>query len=224
MAVSSLERKLVFTFLEPRPGHGKWKEEQVGTVLVLDATWICTSFLHMDETYSYMIWFCWISEGGLGSLDSANTSSSILILIIQHFSLYLSLVNKDFGNHTTTVLENKRISTSCTLSQAGRVLSQLLLTKINYIQHVILSSSQVALEVTGDEGSIPGSGRSLKEEWATLSSTLAWEIPWTEEPGGLQSMRSQRVGHNWVCTRAHTHTHNIHYSRELRRVIAWADP
>ena len=30
---------------------------------------------------------------------------------------------------------------------------------------------------------------------ATHSSILAWEIPWTEEPGGLQSMGSQRVGH-----------------------------
>ena len=32
---------------------------------------------------------------------------------------------------------------------------------------------------------------------ATHSSTLAWRIPWTEEPGGLQSMGSQRVGHDW---------------------------
>ena len=36
----------------------------------------------------------------------------------------------------------------------------------------------------------------LEEEMATLSSILAWEIPWTEEPGRLQSMGSQRVGHN----------------------------
>ena len=35
----------------------------------------------------------------------------------------------------------------------------------------------------------------LEEERATHSSILAWEIPWTEEPGGLQSMWSQRVGH-----------------------------
>ena len=34
----------------------------------------------------------------------------------------------------------------------------------------------------------------LEKEMATRSSTLAWEIPWTEEPGGLQSMGSQRVG------------------------------
>ena len=36
----------------------------------------------------------------------------------------------------------------------------------------------------------------LEEEMATHSSTLAWEIPWTEEPGGLQSMRMQRVKHD----------------------------
>ena len=35
------------------------------------------------------------------------------------------------------------------------------------------------------------------EEMATHSSTLAWRIPWTEEPGRLQSMGSQRVKHNW---------------------------
>ena len=37
---------------------------------------------------------------------------------------------------------------------------------------------------------------SLEEEMATHSSILAWEIPWTEEPGGLQSVGSQRVGHD----------------------------
>ena len=36
----------------------------------------------------------------------------------------------------------------------------------------------------------------LEKEMATHSSILAWEIPWTEEPGGLQSLESQRVGHD----------------------------
>ena len=39
----------------------------------------------------------------------------------------------------------------------------------------------------------------LKEAMATHSSILAWEIAWTEEPGGLQSMGLQRVGHDWAC-------------------------
>ena len=53
----------------------------------------------------------------------------------------------------------------------------------------------------GDPGSIPGLGRSpredpLEKEMATHSSILAWRIPWTEEPGGLQPMESPRVGHD----------------------------
>ena len=43
----------------------------------------------------------------------------------------------------------------------------------------------------GDMSSIPGSERPLEEEMAILFSILAWEIPWTEEPGGLQSMVSE---------------------------------
>ena len=38
----------------------------------------------------------------------------------------------------------------------------------------------------------------LEKGMATHSSIPAWRIPWTEEPGGLQFMRLQRVGHNWV--------------------------
>ena len=38
----------------------------------------------------------------------------------------------------------------------------------------------------------------LEKGMATQFSILAWEIPWTEEPGGLQSMGSQRVGHDLV--------------------------
>ena len=49
---------------------------------------------------------------------------------------------------------------------------------------------------TGDVGLIPGSGRSLEKKMATHSTIFVWEIPWTEEPGGLQSMGPQRVGHN----------------------------
>ena len=56
----------------------------------------------------------------------------------------------------------------------------------------------------GDPGSTPELGRSLEEETATHSSILAWRIQWTEEPGGLQSMRSQRVGHDCVTKHAHS--------------------
>ena len=60
----------------------------------------------------------------------------------------------------------------------------------------------------GDMGLIPGLGRSpgegnsnllqysLEKAMAPHSSTLAWKIPWTEEPGRLQTMGSRRVGHD----------------------------
>ena len=46
----------------------------------------------------------------------------------------------------------------------------------------------------------------LEEEMASHSSILAWRIPWTEEPGRLQSMGLQRVGHDRAYTRADTQT------------------
>ena len=45
---------------------------------------------------------------------------------------------------------------------------------------------------------------------ATQSSILAWRIPWTEEPGELQSMGSERVRHNWSNL---THTHTKPYTK-----------
>ena len=53
--------------------------------------------------------------------------------------------------------------------------------------------------IAGDvRGMVPSLGWEgpLEEGMATHSGILAWRIPWTEEPGGLQSMGSHRVGHN----------------------------
>ena len=66
----------------------------------------------------------------------------------------------------------------------------------------------------------------LEKELETHSRILAWRIPWTEEPGGLQSMGSQRVGHNWTRLPLHfllhyhffflldhcPHTYTTHYN------------
>ena len=49
---------------------------------------------------------------------------------------------------------------------------------------------------TGDTVQSLGQEDPLEKAMATHSSTLAWKIPWTEEPGRLQSMGSQRVGHD----------------------------
>ena len=58
------------------------------------------------------------------------------------------------------------------------------------------SNSKESIFSAGDPGSIRGLARSLEKGMATHSSILAWRIPWTEEPDGLQSMGLQRVGHN----------------------------
>ena len=71
-----------------------------------------------------------------------------------------------------------------------------------FLSEVISSASQAAqwvknlLANAGDVGSILGLRRSPGEKMATHSSIFAWETPWTEEPGGLQRMGSQRVGHD----------------------------
>ena len=60
-----------------------------------------------------------------------------------------------------------------------------------------LSGKESACSV-GDAGSTLGWEDPLEKEVATHSSILAWEVPWTEEPGGLQSMGSKRVKHDLV--------------------------
>ena len=60
----------------------------------------------------------------------------------------------------------------------------------------------------GASGSIPGSRRSLEEGMTTPSSILAWRIPWTEDPGRLQSMEQQRVRAQLM--RLSTQTQNHH--------------
>ena len=57
-----------------------------------------------------------------------------------------------------------------------------------------------------DLGGIPGLGRSSGGGHGNHSSILAWRLPWTEDPGRLQSIGLQRDGHNWrtACTHAQT--------------------
>ena len=65
----------------------------------------------------------------------------------------------------------------------------------------------------------------LEKEMITHSIILTWRISWTEEPGSLQSMASQRIGHNWMTlslslshTHTHTHTHtSVHIYNFVHR-------
>ena len=59
----------------------------------------------------------------------------------------------------------------------------------------MVKNPPVNVEDTGVPGSIPGWEDPLEEEMATHSSIFTWKIPWTEEPGELQPIGPQRVGH-----------------------------
>ena len=67
----------------------------------------------------------------------------------------------------------------------------------HYITPMASRGSVVKNPPAKQETQVPSLGQEdpLKEEIATHSSILAWKIPWAEEPGSLQSMGSQRVGH-----------------------------
>ena len=67
--------------------------------------------------------------------------------------------------------------------------------RVSQVALVIKSLSANAGDIR-DTGSIPGSGNPLKEGMATHSDILGWRIPWTEEPGGLQSIKFQSIRQN----------------------------
>ena len=60
----------------------------------------------------------------------------------------------------------------------------------------------------------------LEEEMAAHSSILVWEIPWTEEPGGLQSMELPGVRHDWACMHI-THLYIMVAQESLKRSLHW---
>ena len=65
---------------------------------------------------------------------------------------------------------------------------------IKFLVVVAQSVKNPAMQETWDQSQ--GWEDPLEKEMATHSSILVWRIPWTEDPGGLQSMGSQRVGHD----------------------------
>ena len=76
----------------------------------------------------------------------------------------------------------------------------------------------------GDWGSVPGLEDLLEKEMTTYSSIQAWRIPWTEGPGGLQSMGSWRVRRHWA-TNAFNFTHcewyQIWVSSQFKKYLAF---
>ena len=80
------------------------------------------------------------------------------------------------------------------------------------IWHASLMAQMVKNPPAMQETRVWSLGRvNLEKGMATHSSTLAWRIPWTEEPGGLQFVGLQRVGHDWV-TNTFTFTYVLQHA------------
>ena len=91
---------------------------------------------------------------------------------------------------------------------------QFSLSETNFIKYIPISMSSLVAQMVKHLPTMPvtwvqslGGEDPLEKEMATHSSTLAWKIPWTEEPGRLQSMGLQRVGHT---KRLHFHFQTLY--------------
>ena len=77
-----------------------------------------------------------------------------------------------------------------------RLQSQTLMSDFHFFPFLVAQLVKNPPANAGDLGSTSGSGRSPGGGHGTHSSILAWRIPWTEKPGGLQATGSQRVRHD----------------------------
>ena len=87
-------------------------------------------------------------------------------------------------------------------AQAGIKISGRNISNLSYTDDTSLVAQMVKCLSTLWETRVRSLGWEdpLEREMAIHSRTIAWEIPWTEEPGRLQSMGSQRVGHDWATS------------------------
>ena len=119
-------------------------------------------------------------------------------------------LEKEMTTHSSVFGDSWRISgqrslarySPCGLTESDTA-EQLTLTPLAYWGDLALtppggSNGKESVYNLGDLSSILGWEGPLEEGMATHSNILAWRIPWTEEPGRLQSMGSHRVGQDWV--------------------------
>ena len=92
-------------------------------------------------------------------------------------------------------LENLRINWKCTETHLVAEKSSWLQINVFYIP-IIFRKKKFSFAVVNNSALVAWSEKAV----APHSSTLAWKIPWAEEPGRLQSMGSPRVGHDWVTS------------------------
>ena len=84
------------------------------------------------------------------------------------------------------------------LSRRKEGMRRNILGKLDHLKKIRNTWERVNLPMQETQVQSLGQEDPMENEMATHSSVLAWRIPWTEEPGGLQSMGSQRVGYAWA--------------------------
>ena len=90
---------------------------------------------------------------------------------------------------------------------------------IKHLKSTLLCRSSILIKSAFQDTYLNG----MEEGMATYSSTLASRIPWTKEPGRLQSILLQRVGHDWSDL-AHTHTSQRHMcTRKMQIKVNWSE-
>ena len=108
--------------------------------------------------------------------------------------VYMYMQHSMWSSNSSTLLSG----TACfSLLSEQAVVEMVLLFLLHHLCQLVFMSVQRQMLNGRKEGA---SMSGLEKEMATHSSTLAWEIPWTEDPGRLQSMGSLRVGYNWATS------------------------
>ena len=105
-----------------------------------------------------------------------------------------------FPSKSLSQLRNFYENTWFFLTMKVRTGSVILLLSFKGIVRIGGSEGKASAHSAGDPGWIPDWEDPLEKEMATHSSILIGKTPWREEPGGLQSMGSQRVGHDWATS------------------------
>ena len=93
-------------------------------------------------------------------------------------------------------------SIACILRKLPQIFCEMNLSKVIFMIYVDSLNTNSTIEITMEYTTVKYINGTEKA-MAPHSSTLAWKIPWMEEPGRLQSMGSLRVGHDWMNSLSH---------------------
>ena len=136
------------------------------------------------QDWSPLGWTGWISlqSKGLSRVFSKHQRSKASIL--RHSAFFIVQLSHPYMTTGKTIALTRRTFVS-------KVMSQLFNTLCLSLVKNLPAMWETRLRFLGQEDP-------LEKGMTTHSSILAWRIPWTEKPGGLQSIESQRVGHDWA--------------------------